>query len=1119
MWKAKKITITFDVNGGTEAAPTAIEATAGLVELPKMGGKFSHWNTKADGSGESYQENGIFTANITLYAIYLKAGEYKITYHLDGGVNNPNNPLIYKEGEKYYLEDPTREGYSFVGWKDSKGNITKGISLTPDVIASDLDINNLEFTAVWTLKKYKIIYHSNCDELEDVTVAFAPADGLILADYPFDRDEYTFAGYYANEACTEELSKMLYNGGYILARNATGDIHLYAAWEKNVYVYGLKIKVANLPDKVKALSMWCNINEWKLENIQEKKDLYIAEVKNGTAEFSFDKLNILMPLWCQFVPMTSKDMEMNNSTWWQTALSGSSIFMNAENNLVYDFAENIVADKMILTLDTTKVYSSLEDVFQRRFNTENYRNAFEVNVSTGKYKIIYNDDKSGDVGYQNNSVTSFDATSNVVLTNPKITGYKFLGWYENKTFSGKPITGWAAGEKTADVKLWAKWEKETPEEPEQPQQPEDLNGEGVYSYTVNIADISTAWGGNTTSPTFTIMLMTDDQLAAFVAAGCIDTSLVYDKFQISKYGNMKIADTSMTGDYAVYGATLVNDTFQYYTGVAATITDTTFTVTVDMTKLVKTELTHFGYGDVYTDEIVDLKDYKPYVLALGTQTVDADNYLMTAWYADLMKMTVGATFPANPIKAAPAIPTCKDLTSVVGTMTNWYHTPLTNNAINFTAASGEDAGTDTFAFTNGSWDFNARGVTIDTLNMEYQLVEGADANITFADGVLTAGNEYTATLRVAGAHEAYVKVTEVITGAITAANVESYISGLYEGEHTVAVTGAITSDTISAIKTALRSNSSAKINLDLSQTTGLTEIFNYTFDGCSNLISIIIPDGVTSIGDSAFYDCTGLTNVNIPDSVTSIGKYAFEKCKALTSVTIPNSVTSIGGGAFFGCEALTSLTVTDGNTTYKGYENCIYTKDGKTLVAAAGDLTNITILDGTLSISDSFFANNNNLTNVTIPDSVTSIGDFAFYNCTGLTNVIIPNSVTSIGGGAFFGCEALVADGNTVYKSYENCIYTKDGKTLVAAVGKLLSITIPDGVTSIGRGAFSGCTNLTNVTIPNSVTSIGGSAFYNCTSLTEINYSGSEEQWKAITIGDNNDSLKNATVNYNYTGE
>ena len=749
LWNAKKITITFDANGGTEAAPTAIEATAGLVELPKMGGKFSHWNTKADGSGESYQENGIFTANITLYAIYLKAGEYKITYHLDGGVNNPNNPLIYKEGEKYYLENPTREGYSFVGWKDKNGDVSKYVYITINDVGEDL-----EFTAVWAKNKYKIIYHSNCDELEDVTVEFAPEEEVVEEIRPFSRDEYMFAGYYANEACTENLSKKVYRYGNILVENATGDIHLYAGWTAKVYVYDLKIKVTNLPDKVKALSMWGTPNEWQLENIQKEKDLYIAEVKNGTAEFSFDKLNILMPLWCQFMPMTSKDMEINNSTWWQTTFSGSSVYANAENNLVYDFAENIVADKMILTLDTAKVYGSLEKVFERRFTTENYRNAFEVSVSTGKYKIIYNDDKSGDVGYQNNSVTSFDATSNVVLTNPKITDYKFLGWYENKTFSGKPITGWAAGEKTADVELWAKWEKETPEEPEQPQQPEDLNGEGVYIYTVNIADISTAWGGNTTSPTFTIMLMTDDQLAAFVAAGCIDTSLVYDKFQISKHGNMKIADTSMTGDYVVYGATPVNDTFQYYTGVAATITDTTFTVTVDMTKLVKTELTHFGYGDVYADEIVDLKDYKPYVLALGTQTIDADNYQMTAWSADLMKMTAGATFPANPIKAAPVIPTCNDLNCIAGTMTNWEHTPLTNNAVDFTAE-----GYDTFAFTNGSWDFKACGVTIEALDTEYQLVEGANANITFADSVLTTGNEYTATLRVAGNHEAYVKVT------------------------------------------------------------------------------------------------------------------------------------------------------------------------------------------------------------------------------------------------------------------------------------------------------------------------------------------------------------------------
>ncbi len=763
LWKAKKITITFDVNGGTEAAPTAIEATAGLVELPKMGGKFSHWNTKANGSGESYQENGIFTANTTLYAIYLKAGEYKITYHLDGGVNNPENPLIYKEGEKYYLEDPTREGYSFVGWKDSKGNITKGISLTPDVIASDLDINNLEFTAVWTLKKYKIIYYSNCDELEDVTVAFAPADGYILADYPFARDEYTFAGYYANEACTEELSKTIYNGGYILAKNATGDIHLYAAWKKNVYVYDLKIKVANLPDKVKALSMWCNINEWKLENIQKEKDLYIAEVKNGTAEFSFDKLNILMPLWCQFMPMTSKDMEMNNSTWWQTALSGSSIFMNAENNLVYDFAENIVADKMILTLDTAKVYGSLEKVFERRFFTENYRNAFKTGVIPGKYQITYNDDKFGNFGYSNPNVTSFDEDDIVILTKAYCDGYKFLGWYENKTFSGEPITGWAAGEKTADVELWAKWNEASEGDSDKVIA---FGGKGVYSYTVNIADISTAWGGSAKSPAFAIMLLTDNQLDACKTEATFKVaSVAKPEYQVGAYGTMKIADTSNTGNYAVYGSISVNDAYKYYTGVAATITDTTFTVTVDMTKLVLTDLKALFAANadgideavMTNDDIVDLTGYKPYVLALGQQTIDADNYQMTAWSADLMNMTAGAIFPANPIKAAPVVPTAKDITCIVGSINTWAHTKMTNNTATFTAAGG-----DQFSFTNGSWDYIFADAVIDALDKEVKLKEyltEVPPHVTFAEGVLTVGSEYTVTFTVVDNHNATVKVS------------------------------------------------------------------------------------------------------------------------------------------------------------------------------------------------------------------------------------------------------------------------------------------------------------------------------------------------------------------------
>ena len=261
---------------------------------------------------------------------------------------------------------------------------------------------------------------------------------------------------------------------------------------------------------------------------------------------------------------------------------------------------------------------------------------------------------------------------------------------------------------------------------------------------------------------------------------------------------------------------------------------------------------------------------------------------------------------------------------------------------------------------------------------------------------------------------------------------------------------------------------------------GVTSIGDSAFEDCTSLKSITIPNSVTSIGDSAFEDCTSLTSITIPNGVTSIGDSAFEGCTSLTSITIPNSVTSIGFGAFIGCSSLTSITIPDSVT-------CI----GDSAFNGCTSLTSITIPDSVTSIGESAFSGCSSLASITIPDSVMSIGNDAFHECSSLTSITIPYSVTSIGDYAFLGCSRLTAiDVNTDNKDYTsvNGVLFYNDKTIICypAGKKGNNYKIPDGVTSICRYAFSGCTSLTSITIPDSVTEIGGSAFENCSSLTSI---------------------------------
>ena len=152
-------------------------------------------------------------------------------------------------------------------------------------------------------------------------------------------------------------------------------------------------------------------------------------------------------------------------------------------------------------------------------------------------------------------------------------------------------------------------------------------------------------------------------------------------------------------------------------------------------------------------------------------------------------------------------------------------------------------------------------------------------------------------------------------------------------------------------------------------------------------------------------------------------------------------------------------------------------------------VTGFIIPNGATSIGQDVFRTYPNIQTVVIPESVTTIGDSVFYNCSGLTSITIPSSVTSIGNYAFSYCSSLT------------------------------SITIPSSVTSIGNYAFSYCSSLTSITIPEGVTSIGQRAFGYCSGLKTINYTGTEEQWNAISKGTDWNYKTSLNVIYNYKPE
>lgn len=82
-----------------------------------------------------------------------------------------------------------------------------------------------------------------------------------------------------------------------------------------------------------------------------------------------------------------------------------------------------------------------------------------------------------------------------------------------------------------------------------------------------------------------------------------------------------------------------------------------------------------------------------------------------------------------------------------------------------------------------------------------------------------------------------------------------------------------------------------------------------SFEGCSNLTNVNLPDGLYTISYDAFSGCTNLTDINLPNGFGISGNNAFLGSGLSGSVVLPSSLSALGDRVFYGCDALESITI------------------------------------------------------------------------------------------------------------------------------------------------------------------------------------------------------------------
>lgn len=254
-----------------------------------------------------------------------------------------------------------------------------------------------------------------------------------------------------------------------------------------------------------------------------------------------------------------------------------------------------------------------------------------------------------------------------------------------------------------------------------------------------------------------------------------------------------------------------------------------------------------------------------------------------------------------------------------------------------------------------------------------------------------------------------------------------------------------------------------------------------------NLVFTLNPDGTAYSVKAKSTTISG--QISIPATfkgkpVNEIEANAFENCSKITDIFFTSSIQTIGSSAFYNTEIITYTNASS------GADVC----EVKGLPVTSGSWKYAEKLDNSLIIIKYL----GNSSTVSIPNLINekivkNIYRKCFVDKDKIISITIPNSITSIGYDAFAGCNGLTKVNIADLASWFNIEFSNESANplchahhLYLNNTELTEITIPSSITQINEYALSGASAITSITIPSSVTSIGYYAFSNCSAMQRI---------------------------------